>query len=121
MLLRFLGRKRSLDILAKLTGTFDTDDQYVYAVCDQIPHLISYGADEEAALDSLQGVMSSYLGALARRGEIFQALEQYGVEYEVLSPQLPITWAHGIGMATSTPPGFEAGTLVRTEERQLVR
>lgn len=66
------------------TGKFEQQNGRVFAKCDHAP-LLSYGADEDEALERLQHVMDAYLQMLDQRGEIDLAIQMGKVHVELVA------------------------------------
>ena len=84
------GGEDSTVILA-FTGHYQNDDDYVYVICDQVP-LVIPGKDEAEADAAMERAIEMYVAALVERGELEDAIQQYGIEVIPVPKYRPIRW-----------------------------
>jgi predicted RNase H-like HicB family nuclease len=91
------------------TGHYESDDQYVYAVCDQIPLTVP-GRDEREADTAMDHAIALYVETLSERGELQAAINKFGIQVTQLpiGRFSPLRW--GIRPTPSTGRVF--GTLI---------
>ena len=79
-------RGRGLLEVLIFSGHYEQDEQYVYAVCDDVPLSVP-GRDEEEADAAMDTALEMYVSMLANRGELRAAIKEFGIE--VISLESP--------------------------------